>query len=78
MLPIIVHINFKKLRSQIIDTKSAPIVMILTPYSPLKEDIYNATKTYLDAANVRCFCLYDSDEKLDQIEKLKSCRFIFP
>ena len=75
MLPILVHINSIKQTSRIIESKNAPIVMILTPYNPSKEDIYNSTKTYLDAANVKCFCLYETEEKSDQIEMLKICWF---
>jgi hypothetical protein len=75
MLPVLVHINSIKQTSHNVESKSAPIVMILTPYNPSKEDIYNSTKAYIDAANVKCFCLYETEEKSDQIETLITCRY---
>ena len=73
MLPAIVHLKSIKQNS---NEMRGPFVLLLTPNSRTKEDIFTATKAYIDAAEVKCFCLYDADEKLDQIEKLKS-RILF-
>ncbi len=71
MLPAIIHL--KSLKRDI--NENGPVVLILTPYQPPKEDIYTATKAYLDAAELKCFCLFETDEKKDQLERLKSSNF---
>ena len=55
MLPAILHI--KSLKQP--DNLKGPIVLILNPYQPQKEDIYAATKDYVDAAEAKCYSLYD-------------------
>lgn len=52
--------------------KPTPSVLILTPYQPTKDDIYSIAKPYLDAAELSCVCIYESEEKDEQIEKLKT------
>lgn len=48
-----------------------PSVLILTPLQPSKDDIYAIAKPYLDAAGLTCMCVYESEEKVEQIERLK-------
>jgi superfamily II DNA/RNA helicase len=68
MLPLIVHIK-KQLAC---DEYKSPCALILTPYQPSKEDIYAATKDFLEAAGIRCLTIYDGEEKEQQKELLKS------
>lgn len=68
MLPVLVHLKSQEAYQK----KLGTCVLILTPYQPPKEDIYAATKTYIDAAEAKCCCIYETDEKSEQIEKLKS------
>jgi superfamily II DNA/RNA helicase len=71
MLPLIVHI-----KNQLsCDEYKSPCALILTPYQPSKEDIYAATKKFLDAAQIRCLTIYDGDDKEQQIELLKTSEF---
>jgi hypothetical protein len=58
MLPAIIHL--KSLKQP--DNEKGPIVLILNPYQPPKEDIHAATKEYIEAAEVKCYSLYDTDE----------------
>ena len=46
-------------------------MLIITPYQPPKEDIYEATKAYIDAADAKVFTVYENDDKAAQIDKLK-------
>ena len=70
MLPAIVHINASK--SSDIEIKG-PIVIVLTPYQPPKDDITSIVNPFLDDGNIKILCIYDNEEeKLDeQVEKLK-------
>ncbi len=76
MLPALVHIN--KIKSTITSsdetegsTKSiGPNVLILTPHQRTKEDIYAITKAYIDAANFKCACVYENEDKNEQTEHL--------
>ena len=48
------------------------MVLLLTPHQITKDDIYSIAKPYLTAADISCLCIYENDEKTEQIEKLKS------
>ena len=56
--------------------KSGPSGLILTPFQPSKDDIYAKTKEYIEAAEVKCVLVYESEDKNEQIEKLKSRKFL--
>ena len=65
MLPLIVHL---KVKQQNDEPRRA---LLLTPYQPAKDDICTTTKSYLEAANVKCQTLYESESKELQLERLK-------
>lgn len=48
--------------------------MILTPYQPTKDDIITVIKPYLDAAEIKAVCIYESEDKNVQMENLKNCK----
>lgn len=56
---------------QTLNDVTGPSCLILTPYQVAKDDIYGIAKEYLDAAEIKCICIYENDDKLEQIEKLK-------
>ncbi len=70
ILPAIVHM--KKQQSHTYK-KGGPSALIITPYRAVKDDIYEKTKEYLDAADISVTSIYDNEDKSEQIEKLKSC-----
>ena len=66
MLPLIVHIKAKQ-------QDGVPRrVLILTPHQPAKDDICTITKPYLEAADVKSQTLYESENKEEQVERLKA------
>ncbi|RNA44223.1 ATP-dependent RNA helicase dbp2-like [Brachionus plicatilis] len=65
--PLIVHI---KNQHAYLD-KKGPCAMILTPHQPSKDDILSILKPYLDSAQIRPVCVYESENKNIQIANLK-------
>ena len=49
---------------------------MLTPHQITKDDIYAIAKPYLSSADVSCLCIYENDDKNEQIEKLKTSKWI--
>lgn len=72
MLPLIVHV---KVRSAAEPPRRA---LILTPHQPAKDDICTITKPYLEAADVKCQTLYESESKDEQLERLKASSMAAP
>jgi hypothetical protein len=53
-----------------------PIVLLLTPHKPTKDDIYSKTKAYIEAGNINALFLYETDQLDEQITKLKETKTI--
>ena len=68
LLPIIVHIRGK----QEYMNKNGPYSLILTPYQATKVVIYGICKPYLDAADIKCKCIYETTDIDEQVETLKT------
>ena len=66
MLPLIVHIKVKQ------QDGGPRRVLLLTPHQPAKDDICTITKPYLEAADIKCQTLYESENKDEQVERLKA------
>jgi len=71
MLPAIVHI---KRQPSHIEKTSGPSVLLITPFQPVKDDIYAKTKDYLEAADIATTLIYDNEDKTEQIKRLQSCK----
>ena len=73
LFPAIVHLyNKKKETTENSETLHGPTVLLLTPHQATKDDIYTIIKSYLVASDVSCICIYENDDKAEQIEKLKT------
>lgn len=68
MLPALVHIKKQACHTE----KKGPSVLLITPHQPTKDDIYEKTKEYIEAAEVSHALVYENDEKADQVERLKT------
>lgn len=75
MLPALMHIKEQPSHK----LKNGPSVLLITPHQPKlltphqrKDDIYAKTKEYIEAADVSHALIYDSEDKEEQIERLKS------
>ena len=70
MLPALVHVHNHKTATP--DIKG-PIVIVLTPYNPPKDDIISFIKPFCDEGNIKFLCIYErEDDKIDeQVENLK-------
>ena len=71
MLPALIHIKKQKAHTD----KIGPSVLLITPFQPVKDDIYAKTKEFIDASNVNCTFIYENESKEEQIEKLKSRKY---
>lgn len=70
MLPALVHIKKQACHAE----KKGPSVLLITPHQPTKDDIYEKTKEYIEAAGVTHALVYENDEKAEQVERLKTRR----
>ena len=71
MLPALMHMKER----QIEENYKGPCIMIITPYQPPKEDIHEATKTYIEACDAKVLTIYEQDDRASQIEKIKTDKY---
>lgn len=72
ILPAIVNAKRHYELASELEQRATPFVLILSPYQPPKEDIYAVAKPFLDAAGLSCVCIYENEDKTEQIERLKT------
>ncbi len=72
MIPTLLHLRHRDPYQEHVE----PCVLILTPYQPPKEDIFASTQAYIEAAHAKCTAIYDTDNKAEQVDKLKTSSFM--